>query len=129
MLSLPTLDAMQAALAGPMDNTLYQIIADRVADAVACGCEHLTHIVVVEPGDGEGDFLREAAFSPFRNPLSDTRYGDPGFEPHWNFARRYENIYEWLICIGNGGFAFIVLCPDSYDIDPTLLAMLREFVG
>ena len=128
MLSLPNLYAIEAVLAGPLDSKLRQLLSDRLTDAIACGCEHLTHLIICEPGDTEADFRREGAFSPFCNPLSDTRYGDPGFEPHWDWAGCHDGFYEWLTCIGNDGFAFIVLVPDSEGVDPQLLAMLREHV-
>lgn len=129
MLSLPNLDAMEAALTQPLDPILHTLIADRIADAIACGVEHLTHLIVVEPGDEEGEFRREAAFSPFHNPLSETRYGDHDFFPDWDWAGQQDGWFEWFRIIGNGAFAFIVLVPDSEDIDPTLLAMLREYVA
>ena len=129
MISLPTYAAMKAALLQIQDKTLYRIVNDRLSDAVACGCEHMTHILIIEPGNGEAEFLREAAFTPFRNPLSDTRYGQSGFEPHWDWAGQHQGWFEWLTCIGNAGFAFIVLVPDRDDIDPMLLAMLREFIA
>lgn len=128
MLSLPNLDAMNAVLAQPMEPVLHELLSDRVADAIACGYEHRTHIIICEPGDTEADFLREAAFSPLRNTLSGWRYGDACFQPQWDWAARHDGWFEWLACIGKDGFAFIILVPDSEDIDPTLLAMLREHV-
>lgn len=129
MLSLPNLYAMEAALAGPLDPVLHRLMSDRVTDAIACGVEHMTHLLIVEPGDGETDFQREAAFSPFCNPLSETRYGDPDFMPGWDWAGLHDGWYEWFTCIGNDGFAFIVLVPISEGVDQMLLAMLREHVS
>lgn len=128
MLSLPNLYAMEAALAGPLQPTLHRLISDRLTDAVACGVEHLTHLIVVEPGDTENDFQQEAAFSPFQNPLSETRYGDPDFVPLWDWAGQHDGWYEWFKIVGNDGFAFIVLVPDEEGVDPLLLTMLREHV-
>jgi hypothetical protein len=126
MINVTTFNAMQAALAQPMDPALHRLLSDRVADAVACGCEHLTHLIICEPGDTEADFLREAGFSPFYNPLSGWRYGDACFSPHWDWADHHDGWFEWLTCIGNDGFARIVLVPEVEGIDPALLAMLRE---
>lgn len=72
--------------------------------------------------------MREAAFSPFHNSLSETRFGDPGFEPSWCWLDRLEGWgWEAIHTIGNDGFAFILLVPDIEGIDPVLLALLREF--
>ena len=76
----------------------------------------------------EADFQREAAFSPFHNPLSETRFGDPEFSPGWDWAGRQHGWFEWFTVVGNDGFAFVVLVPDAETIDPMLLAMLREHV-
>lgn len=128
MQSLPNLYAMEAALAGPMEPVLHRLVSDRLTDAIACGVEHLTHLIIVEPGDAEADFQREAAFSPFHAPLSDTRYGDEDFLPNWDWAGHHGGWYEWFKIVGNDGFAFIVLVPDVEGVDPLLLSMLRTYV-
>jgi hypothetical protein len=128
MISLPDFVALQAALSLPLEPTLHCLLADRIADAIACECQHLTHIIVVEPDDREEDFLREAAFSPFTNPLSDSRHGEPGFAPPWDWAGRHDGWTELLTCIGNDGFALIILIPPHPDIDPRLLSLLQEHV-
>ena len=128
MLSLYDLDTMTAALSLPLDPTLHRLLADRIHDTVACGLGDMTHIIVVQPGDGEADFITEAAFSPFWNPTSAARYGDPEFEPQWDWAGKQDGWFEWIKTIGNGGFAFIVLVPDREEIDAPLLAMCRAFI-
>lgn len=127
MLSLYDLDTMNAALLLPLDRTLHRLLSDRVRDVIACGLEELTHIIVVEPGDGEDDWIREA-FSPFWNSLSETRYGDPGHIPPWDWVDHLDG-WGWAFfrTIGNGGFAFIIFVPDVEGVDPMLLAMLKEF--
>lgn len=119
---------LRARLPKQLGSTFRRLLTDRIQDAIACGLEEMTHIIAVEPGDGENDFIREAAFSPFRNTLSQTRYGDPDFEPPWCWLDRLEGWgWEAIHTVGNDGFAFIILVPDIEGIDPTLLAMLREF--
>ena len=129
MLSLHDIDTMNAALSLPLDPKLHRLLSDRIQDAIACGLEALTHIIVITPDDGESDFIREVSFSPFWNPLSETRYGDPGHIPPWDWAGKQDGHYEWLKTVGDSGFAFIVLVPDRDGIDPTLLAMCREFIS
>lgn len=128
MISLPNFYAMQAALSRPLEPSMHRLLSCRVADIMACGLAGLSHILVIEPGDGEEDFLHAAAFSPFRNPLSDSRYGDPDFYPHWDWAGRTDGIFEWFTTVGNAGFAFIVIVPETDDINPALLSMLRKHV-
>ncbi|KXU30231.1 hypothetical protein A0J57_21045 [Sphingobium sp. 22B] len=120
---------MKAALLLPLDPALRRLLSDRIQDAIACGLEGLTYIIVVEPGDGEADFIREGAFSPFWNPLSETRYSDPAHIPPWDWAERLDGWgWEFIRTVGNDGFAFIVLVPDSEGVDPRLRAMCRELI-
>ncbi|KXU29485.1 hypothetical protein A0J57_23145 [Sphingobium sp. 22B] len=129
MLSLYDINTMNAALSLPLDPILHRLLSDRVRDTIACGLEKLTHILVVESGDEEGDFIREAAFSPFRNPLSETRYGDPDHIPPWDWADCLDGWgWEFIRTIGNDGFAFIVLVPDRDEIEPTLRAMCASYI-
>jgi hypothetical protein len=128
MLSFPDFASLQSALTLPLDATLHRLIFERVANAIACCVENMTHILVVEPGDTEADFLREAAFSPFTNPSSECRYGDPAFHPHWDWVGWHHGWFEWLTCIGDSGFALIVFVPARDGVDPRLVAMLQEFI-
>ncbi|WP_150291711.1 hypothetical protein [Sphingobium estronivorans] len=129
MLSLYDINNMNAALLLPLDPTLHRLLSDRIRDIIACALEELTHIIIVEPGDGEGDFIREAAFSPFWNPLSETRYGDPDHIPPWDWTERLDGWgWELIRTAGNDGFAFIVLVPDGEGIDPTLRTMCASYI-
>lgn len=119
---------LHAEVPGRLDPTLHRLLSDRIQDAIASGLADLTHIIIVEPGDTESDFIREAAFSPFHNSLSETRFGDPYFEPPWCWLDRLDGWgWEAIHTIGNDGFAFIILVPDVEGVDPLLLVMLREF--
>ena len=129
MLSLHDLPSMLAALDWPLDPTLHRLLADRIHDAIACGLGNMTHIIVAQAGDGEDDFIREAAFSPLWNPLSETRYGDPGHISPWDWSYRLDD-WGWELgrTVGNDGFAFIVLVPDSEEIDPILRSMCGSHI-
>lgn len=128
MLSLHDVPSMLAALDRPLDPTLHRLLADRIHDAIACGLGDMTHIIVVDAESREADFIRAAGFSPFWNPLSETRYGDPGHISPWDWIGSMDNWgWELIRTVGNDGFAFIVLVPDTEGVDPMLLAMCRDF--
>lgn len=119
---------LHAELPAEIDPFTRKLLTDRIRDAIVRGLAEMTHILLVERDDGEGDFLREAAFSPFYNPLSETRFGHPDFEPPWCWSGQIEHWgWEAIHTVGNGGFAFIILVPETKGINPTLLAMLRDF--
>lgn len=125
MISLPDFAALEAALSLPLDPILHRLLSERLANALACGVENMTHILVVEPSDVEENFLAEADFSPFYNPLLALRMGEEGFVPPWDWCGTpADGWFEWLTCIGNDGFALIVFVPMRGAIDDQLKKMI-----
>ena len=51
MLKLTTTAAIEAAIPTVTCPTLKQLLAERLADTMACELEHLTAVLVMEPGD------------------------------------------------------------------------------
>jgi hypothetical protein len=130
MLSCDTPAAIAAAPTNaPVDASLRQLLAERVADWTTSGLLDLTHLLVVEAGDTEQAILDEVAFSPLVSPLDGRRWGSPGFEPHHDWLEDHGDWFELAFTVGNDGFAFVLLIPDAADTDPDLLAFCRAFAG
>jgi hypothetical protein len=126
MLSLCTIEAMQAALASGLEPTLQRLLEHRLADTIACQLEDLTHIVVIEPGDTEDDLIEEVGFSPLLSTYDGSRYGDADFIAEWDWRECHGEWVELLHCVGNGGFAYILLIPDTEGIDPGLRKLCQH---
>lgn len=93
------------------DPALRALIEGHLTRAKSNGLEDLTCIAVVEPADTEETFQSELGFSPLENPLTETRYGAPGFTPAWNWLEVHPAWVETIWTAGDDGFAFIVFVP------------------
>jgi len=128
MLSLDTIDAMQAALDLPLDPILLTHLSRRIADTIACDLEALTHIVVIQPGDSEDDLIEAVGFSPTIDRI-DGMPIDADNPPDWDWHRYCASWWELGYCVGDSGFAFLVMIPDSDEIDANLLNLCRTYAS
>src|SRR4051812_14212066 len=127
MLSLYDEASMDAALASPLEPQLRKLLVDRIHDARATGLIRMTHFLVVEPGDGEEAILEEIGMSPLTNPLDGARFGSDEFEPWWDYLETHRGYHEMVICVGNSGWAAILLIEDADGIIPELLRLCRTY--
>ena len=93
------------------DPELLTLVMGHLITAKENGLEKLTCISVVEPADNEQTIMAELGFSPLRNPLSDTRFGDPGFIPAWDWLEVHRGWYEMIFTVGDAGFAYLLFLP------------------
>lgn len=112
MLDLYDRTTITAALSQPLAPELHSLIADRWSDALASELADLTHILVVQPDDTAADIVKAIGF----NPLD-----DDAPEPDWRV--RYGTYHELIYCVGNSGFAFLVLVQDADGVPPGLIAL------
>ena len=81
-----------------------------------------TDILLVQPGDGEGDVAREAGFSPLVEPIDGVRWDQPGFEPGWDLLTLDGGVFRAVFTFGST-HATVLLVPDAPGV---LLACLRR---
>ena len=124
MISLPDRASLKAALTAPLAPRLHQLLADRIYDAAKTDLLDLTHILVVLPGDCEHTIAEEISMSPLVNPGDGARYGSPAFVPWWDFLEDHGDFFEMVICVGDTGFAFILLI-QADGVQPELLSLCR----
>ncbi|MAN13152.1 MAG: hypothetical protein CL945_00250 [Dinoroseobacter sp.] len=93
------------------DDTLRELVRGHLITVKENGLENLTCIAIVEPADSEQAFLDKLGFSPLRNPLTDTRFGDPDFSPAWDWLEAHPGWYELIFTVGDDGFAYIIFVP------------------
>lgn len=110
MLDLYDRDTITAALRQPLEPELHTLIADRWSDAIASDLADLTHILVVQPGDTEADIVAAIGFSPV---------DDDAPKPDWQ--EHHGEYHELIYCVGNSGFAFLVLVQEADGVLPGLL--------
>jgi hypothetical protein len=108
MLDFPNVEALQAALHQPLQSDLKALLSDRLADTVGLGLADLTHVLVIEAEDTEAAVINAVGFSPLASRIDGKRN-----QPDWDWLERHGGWWEALYCIGNSGFAFILLVEDS----------------
>lgn len=115
MLSLIDPAAMHAALP-----TLAPLPRHRVEDILNSQLADITHVLIIEFDDTEEGIIAEIGFSPLE--VEGIRYGEPGFRPAWDILHDHGGWFELAFCVGNSGFAFVLLVEDHEP--PTRLVRL-----
>lgn len=126
MLSYSDAAAIAAApTTAPVDPDLLQLLADRVHDWTVTNLLNLTHVVIVEVGDTEKDFVDQTTLSPMVNPMDGSRFGSVGFVPAFDWFQQHGRWFElmWAFSSGHAVFAFV---EDAEETDPQLLALCRS---
>jgi len=108
MLDFPDMAALRAALHQPLRADLKALLADRLADTERLGLAHLTHIVVIAADDREDSIVEAVGFSPLASRIDGIRN-----QPDWDWLERHGGWWEALYCVGDSGFAFILLIEDA----------------
>ena len=120
MIDLPDLDSQLAALNQPLEPNLHKLLHGRIQDALALELGDLTHFVVIEPGDGEGDIIDAIGFSPLVSRIAGIH-----LDPDWDWIERHEGWWELVYTVSNDGFAFILFVQDAPGVLPDLLDLCR----
>jgi len=87
-----------------------------------------TEYVVIEPGDTEQDIVRLIGFSPLVDPIDGARFGEPGFQPPWDWLAYRDGWYELVFTFGST-FAYVLFIPDGEPVDPALVTLCRHYGG
>jgi hypothetical protein len=129
MITITDEASFEAAIANTTDEALRRMLSVRLR-LYRAGCLlDLTMLVVLEPGDTSADVERETGLNPLVNPIDEARYGSPSFQQYADWIACDAGYYEWLTCVGNEGWATILLVPDRPGIDPELLSLCRRYAG
>lgn len=120
MNNLPDLVSQLAALNQPLQPKLQKLLRGRIQDALALGLGDLTHILVIEPGDTEGDIIEAIGFAPLFSRIDGIH-----LQPDWDWIERHEGWWELVYTVSNDGFAYILLVQDAHGVLPDLLDLCR----
>lgn len=111
------------ALTLDLDSQLKQLLTKRIT-ALAEDLIDYTEYLIVQAGDTEEDIVRHIGLSPLIEPIEGKRYGEPGFQPHWDWLAKHDGWFELIFTFGST-FAYIVLVADQTGVMPEL----RELCG
>lgn len=84
-----------------------------------------TEYLVIEPGDTEADIVRHIGFSPLVEPIDGLRFGEPGFQEHWDWLAQHGRWFEMCQTFGST-FAYVLLIQDENGTLPLLRQMCQE---
>ena len=129
MLPLYSRALVEHALTPPIDPELHGLLTAGLAHTDAKDLTDLTHYLVVEPDDTEADIVAEIGLSPLVNPFDGAHFPSRGFHPFWDALKQHDRWFELIICIGNGGFAVVLLIQDADGADPRLLQLCRTYAA
>lgn len=110
MLSLSDRVAMNHALTLPLRADIHALLQRRIAQIFEAGLANHTHLVVVTAQDTEAALVEEVGFSPLE--ADGHRFGSPSFVPRVDVLHDHGDFFEWTVCVGNSGFAFVLLIED-----------------
>ena len=128
MLSLFDRTSLEHALTLPLPKHLRELLHRRINQIIDDGLADLTHLLVIEEGDTEAMVQREIGFSPLE--VEGVRVDEPSFIPRWDGIFDHGSVYEMIFCIGNDGFAFVLLVQHSTGgAWPELREACRREVG
>lgn len=113
MLSFYLAAELQSALTQPLPGNIKALLRRCINRILEDGLGDYTHLVVLTAADTEAMLLEEIGFSPLE--YDGQRYGASGFIPRWDILHSHGDFYEMTFCIGNAGWAVVLLIEDGQD--------------
>ena len=110
MLSFDDQTSLRAALTLPFRVDLKNLLHKRIDRIFDDGLADHTHLVVVTAEDTEAALQATVGFSPLEQ--DGLRFGSLGFTPRVDVLHDHGGFFEWTVCVGNSGFAFMLLIED-----------------
>jgi len=129
MLSLQTAASMQHAATSHTDPELRRLLSFRIcqlAETEGVDVSEIVNFLVVEAGDTSEQIETALGFSPLINFVDQSRYGDPGFAPSWEWIEDHGGWFELAYVLSDDGFGWIVFVPNVAGVDATLLALCGQ---
>ena len=83
--------------------------------------------VVMIPGDGIAEVEAAVGIPLLVNPVTRVPYGDPAFNPIFEYAGRHARFYELVFIPGGGDEGVTLFVPRHPDVEPRLLALCAEY--
>lgn len=116
---------MGRALTLDLDPKLHRLLVERIR-ALGEDLIDWTEYLVVEPGDTEADIICHIGFTPLVEPIDGKRFGEPGFDAHWDWLNDHGGWFELSVSFGST-FAYVLFIEDADRVPADLLDLCREF--
>ncbi len=132
MLSLHNSASMQFAADTHPDPMLRSLLSLRIAqltppDGADAGAA--VHFLIFEPGDSLDAMEAELRFTPLRNIVDGSLYGDPDFTPSWEWIEFHDGWIEIAYVFSDDGFGVIIFAQRVEGTEPNLIALCDEWAG
>lgn len=113
------------ALSLDLEPSLHLLLANRIG-ALTEDLIDYTEYLVVQVGDTEEDLVRHIGFSPLVDPVDGARFGQPGFQPGFDWVTDHGGWFELVFTFGST-FAYILLIEDAPGALTDLIDLCRQF--
>lgn len=128
MLSITDGGSLARALSSSLDDRLKHLLATRAAD-LGGTIEGQAHLVIAQPADPLSLVQTALGFSPLRNPIDGSHFGDPDFAPAWEWIEDHGFCLELVFILDDSGFAHVLLVEKAEGVHPELLALCRAYAA
>ncbi|UUR07581.1 hypothetical protein [Sphingomonas glaciei] len=89
--------------------------------------EEIVCFYVVEAGDGQEQVTEALGFSPLQNLVDGTTFGDPGFEPSFEWISCHGLWFELVFILTDDGFGHILFVPNDPGTEFDLHSLCLEY--
>jgi hypothetical protein len=118
------------ALASSVDAELKRLLTlrrDQLLHDTDYDLEELANFIVAQPGDLINAIEAALGFPVAVNLVDGARFGDPEFEPSFEWIEQCGEWFELAFILSDDGFGHVLLVPDIEGVDPVLLALCRTY--
>jgi hypothetical protein len=98
---------MAHALTLDLEPHLHTLLADRIGKLTEDLIDY-TEFLIIEAEDTETEVVQAIGFSPLVEPIDGARFGEPGFEPGWDWLQEHDGWFEMIVTAGST-FAYVLL--------------------
>lgn len=125
-------DQLRAFPAGWIRTLVERHLADLSEDGPYDPAVH-GFFVVVEPGDTADEVEQVAGCALRESWTKDSRFGDVGFLPRWEWLEHYPGeagdlgCFEMVCILDDSGLGVVILLPDVAGLDPELDNLCRTY--
>jgi hypothetical protein len=127
MFSIRSSVTMADALDSPLDPKLKCLLRERRDQLAEYELSDVASFLIVQVGDGIDAIEAELGLPIMTNVVDGARYGDPDFEPSWEYIVDHGGWFEAVYILSDDGFGHVLLIEDCDGVDADLLALCREY--